>query len=483
MVKIRLLRRHAQPIFFYSVFLLFQATRLQNTLNEHFGFRQTQTAMGIRSAATSGISFLHLKIPVLGPPYEIPMEFPLFQNLAGAISRFSGTASSTAGRFLSLLSFTLMIMVVCRVIFICTNRDTSKIALPILLFNPFSLKWAQACLIESFTLLLLFLAVLLIIHPGDLGIHIRILIPVCLILGALSKVTTAMLFPLLSILLLLSTPLETRDKTDRIKLLVGAWILSFGSAYLWTHLADEIKKKGSFTEFLTSSNLKAWNFGTVEQRFDVTNWITFAHRLEFFTGSIFLLFVAFLVEIRSEKKVALAWASQIAIGLVLFTNLYRVHEYYFFTLLAPSVALISMLITGLTNRAKPARRKLSTYLLLFAVVMMSWSSPYVVREKSVFYPNAKNELSKELTKFTNMSDSIVLLGCDWDPTTFYYANRSGLALPTKFLSLDRQLIEKIESEFGSGYFKYIAFCGEPISITEAPLEKVQGSSSIYLFPN
>jgi hypothetical protein len=262
-----------------------------------------------------------------------------------------------------------------------------------------------------------------------------------------------------------------------------AWTFSFASTAIWTFFSDKVKEQNYFTEFLTSSNLLSWNFGTSAQRLDITNWITFAHRLEFFTGSIVLLLLGATLMFHVNQIIALAWISQFVIGLLLFTNLYRVHEYYFFTLLVPSVALTSASLAHITKRVRITRKWSARYILVVAVLVMCWCSPYVVREKSVFYPQTKNELSQELSKRTNYSDPIVLLGCDWDPTTFYYADRFGLAVPSKYLSESSEIIERINSKFGSKYFKYLAFCGEPFQLTGITLERVKGSTLVYKYPD
>ena len=60
-------------------------------LVERHNFRQTQTAFTARIYHEEGIDLFDPKLPVLGPPWEVPFEFPLFQAAAskGAAPRSS----------------------------------------------------------------------------------------------------------------------------------------------------------------------------------------------------------------------------------------------------------------------------------------------------------------------------------------------------------------------------------------------------------
>src|SRR3990172_12922435 len=59
-----------------------RAPTLDQPLLEAHSFRQTQTAYTALVFHEQGIDLLHPKMPVLGAPFEVPFEFPLFQ--AGA---------------------------------------------------------------------------------------------------------------------------------------------------------------------------------------------------------------------------------------------------------------------------------------------------------------------------------------------------------------------------------------------------------------
>ncbi len=59
--------------------------RSTDRMLEKHAFRQTQTAYTARVFHEDGIDLLHPKLPVLGEPFEVPFEFPLFQAAASLV--------------------------------------------------------------------------------------------------------------------------------------------------------------------------------------------------------------------------------------------------------------------------------------------------------------------------------------------------------------------------------------------------------------
>ena len=75
-------------------------------LTDSYAFRQTQTAITARYF--SGFSdFLTYQTPVLGPPWSIPFEFPIYQALAKGLQVTSGLSLESSGRLVSIAFFLL----------------------------------------------------------------------------------------------------------------------------------------------------------------------------------------------------------------------------------------------------------------------------------------------------------------------------------------------------------------------------------------
>ncbi|HEY8134595.1 MAG TPA: hypothetical protein VIF08_01045, partial [Candidatus Limnocylindrales bacterium] len=82
----------SRPWVVWAAFLLvvagviwFHLPSLHQPLLEHHSFRQTQTAWTALIFHEQGIDLLHPKIPVFGPPWDVPFEFPLFQALGALV--------------------------------------------------------------------------------------------------------------------------------------------------------------------------------------------------------------------------------------------------------------------------------------------------------------------------------------------------------------------------------------------------------------
>ena len=87
-----------------SVFAIFVGFH-QNLYSFH-GFRQTQTALAAESMLHGG-SFLHYEVPVLGPPWSLPFEFPLYQWIVARTVSLLHSPLEETGRAVSIVFFYL----------------------------------------------------------------------------------------------------------------------------------------------------------------------------------------------------------------------------------------------------------------------------------------------------------------------------------------------------------------------------------------
>ncbi len=117
-------------------------------------------------------------------------------------------------------------------------------------------------------------------------------------------------------------------------LLAGAW---------WTRHADAIKAANSATDWLTSTNLETWNFGTLAQRQVAANWTTIYDRIEqLLVGrSLFLVLVVLALWVGRKQRFWLGLTLAALLPPVVFFNLYWAHDYY--------LAAISPALAGLVG--------------------------------------------------------------------------------------------------------------------------------------
>lgn len=116
---------------------------LDQPLLEHNEFRQTQTAYAALSYHLDGIDLMHTPIPTLGPPFDIPVELPLYQALASLVMDV-GVAPDTAMRATALATFLLTAVL----LWLLARRTAGEVAahltLLAFLFMPLNLLWSRA---------------------------------------------------------------------------------------------------------------------------------------------------------------------------------------------------------------------------------------------------------------------------------------------------------------------------------------------------
>ena len=70
------------------------------SLSDRHGFRQTQTALTSYTLLNGG-PFFRYETPVLGAPWSIPFELPLYQWLAAKMAQITGMGLNAAGQLVN----------------------------------------------------------------------------------------------------------------------------------------------------------------------------------------------------------------------------------------------------------------------------------------------------------------------------------------------------------------------------------------------
>lgn len=423
---------------------LLRIAQLFHTLDEMHSFRQTQTALLARNYALTGIDLLHSPLTVFGGSSDVPMEFPLVQA-AGALLIRLGIDSTVAMRLLGLLSFQATAVVLTALLLRWHGRRIALIAVVLFEFAPFGLAWGAASLIEFSAVALSLLMVL--------GIDLWISggrwwwLAIGSVAGwaaFLVKVTTA---PVWSVLVLgamvaLITRIGWRRAWRRVVVagIAGPGV-GLGLALVWTRFADSVKVKNPLTEFLTSSALTDWNFGTLAQHLDPHVYLLIASRVaNEMAGPLGLTLLigvvaAAIAPTAADRIRRLAWAVAAASGPLVFLNLYWVHNYYLSAVYAAVVVVVAFSIDGIarlisrliSERRMPDRRfvipaaAVVLTLVVLATTALSGLGRIDVRQWAVGSPHPPAVAGIDST--TRPQDRLVMVGCDWDPTLAYDSNR------------------------------------------------------------
>lgn len=435
--------------------------RLNDSIYERFSFRQTQTAFGIRYFANESLNPLNAQVPVLGPPWKIPFEFPLFQLIAALPSKYLRIDEAISGRISATVFFLLSSILLFLILQQTNGKSIARISLPIFILTSFSLEWGSAVLIDWLSVVLTLCGIYcLILHKRTNSKVSAWLITsiFVLIFASLTKVTTTI--PWLIAFVILFTLKNKQVKNDEKIIIISSLAISFLPFLFWNAFADKTKLDNPFTKWLVSDSLKSWNFGTINQRLLPGNYFTVFERIDNLIIGSTLYFIIIITFVTMIKKVVIKSFSFYLLtgilGIAIFFNLYVVHDYYLIAIYPAIIAMVSIFL-GSTNEIifNNQNNRIASKLPIIFVVILTYISP-IGRNYLVDYRiDAGMPIASQLIQSkTEVNSKLILLGCDWDPTILYFAQRKGLMLMEGRFSpevLDKALMNQYE---------YIYTCGE-----------------------
>lgn len=492
-----LYRRFAAGLF--AVALVISSWALTRYWNEslrdgHEG-RQQQTALTAYYFKKDGLKLAY-ETPILGPPWSIPMEFPLYQAIVAKLSAATGYPLEQTGRLVSVFFFYAALPA----LWLLLRRrmpapPDALLVLAFVLVCPLYLFYSRTFMIESTALCLsLWFLVALdrcLAKPWGWAL------PAAWLLGALAaatKITTFVAAGSGAAILLLEQVLARRRagaSWNRAALQTGgaaflALVVPLAAGVLWVRFSDDLKQANPFGVMITSHGLREFIWGTLAQRFSgewwgkiITNHLTIIAALP---GLTVLAVGPWLVE-RRYRRAAGACLLCYAVGHLFFANLYYVHDYYpyasaFFLLVA-----IGLVVAGLLRQPGfPGIVAVLLALGVFAGELYAFRTSYYR-----FYqrPNEAEPVETAIMRaITPPEDVIAVFGYDWNPVWPYYSQRRAIVPPLAFFenfaALDASLknlgprrlavmgiarANREDSRFNGALVAKLQLCTQPIART------------------
>ena len=410
---------------------------LGQPLVEHHSFRQTQTAFTAVIFAEDGIDLFHAKLPVFGPPFEVPFEFPLFQAI-DAVLIMAGLPADFASRLLGLATFLLAGWLLWLLARRLASERVGLVALFVYTVSPLSVLVGRASLIDYLALS----GSLAFAYGAIRWIDERRLrwIALALVAGIVAttvKLPTFIAFPFLVLAWQLQVNGLRRTMSPaswgHMAVLAALVAIPMAAGLAWTAYADAIKAATPITVPQTSDNLAWWNFGTMAQRLDPRHWetiLTVFASIVIGLGWVPATFLALLGARRREARWRLLGAIAIAVVPVLvFFNLYVIHDYYAIAVTAGWALLAAL---GMEEIWQGVGRRALPLMAIAAVVSLASTGFYW----SIVYTNTNLgegmdylDRGAELDRHTSPDDLVVVAGYDWMPSVQYFARRWGLSIP------------------------------------------------------
>jgi hypothetical protein len=378
--------------------------------------------------------------PVVGFPWSIPYEFPVYQIIAALLSG-TGVPLDAAGRIVSFAFFVGCLWPM-HVLFRALRFDDTAFPCAAMLFLlcPLYLFWGRTFMVETCALFfsLLWLAYLarFFAEPRPATAAIA-LVAGCL--GVLAKATTFPAFAVLGGLLLLKKCYDAWTAgvlADRARPLLFAFLViatPFVLGGAWTVYSDTVKTHNEIGVRLTSFALARWNFGTWGQRAGATLWrdVVWRRALSDAFGYAAIPALALIVVASLSRKYLHAVAACVLAFLVpflVFANLHIVHAYY-----QTANAIFIVAAAGLAVAA--LMRMNRNYLALLCLgglvggQLLYFRSAYAGLLTNDFSLDPRFRIANLARSATGPDTGLVVIGGDWSSVIPYYAQRRSLAIP------------------------------------------------------
>lgn len=348
-----------------GILLLSLAARIYNIgapIVEWYGPRQAHTAITVQTWIREGLDIIHYQVPILGEPWRIPYEFPIYQVSAYMIYQILSGLNITQNLDIAMRLTTIIWFYISaiyfyrflREIFENDGRSTLMIEYSLIcyLFLPYSILVSRVALIDmcatSLGLIYMFYLYQLMIEKDRNRSLVTMIITIFVgILSYLAKPTS--MFPVAFFTAFVGIrylyfsgklyPLKwfIRENIFYYLRLLLAVFLPLIPCLIWTKHSDMVKTNLGLVN-LTSTSLHDWNFGTWEQKANVENWGVILNRFNMvFPVIILLIFFSVTLYIKAGQKrenfIQLAAFYSILGTIFSLFNLYWRHTYYFIAIL------------------------------------------------------------------------------------------------------------------------------------------------------
>ena len=397
-------------------------------------FRQAQTAISAYFIQAEDNFSLAYPTPVLGKPWSIPLEFPLYQWTVVAVSRMTGLGLTKAGRAVSLACFYLLLPAIYLLLARWRVAPGHRwLVLTVVVTCPLYVFYARAFLMETMALMFsvwCWVAFERAVTGRSVG-----WLAVAMVAGTgagLVKVTTFLLY-LLPVtgwsLVRLWRARAAGGWRRELGWMAGALAVPFAATLWWLRYSDLVRGRNPAAQFLRSDSLVNFTLGTTATRFSAELW---ALKGRIVAGQLSWLpllagcAVLAVLAARPRWRAITGCAGLFAAALVAFPELYAYHEYYYVANTVLLMIAVGLVLVALAESARPR------WVVALAMVMVAGGQVFGYFER--YYPaqsgitRGGNGLSQSLSLVTRPDEVIIVTGQDWNSMTPYYAQRRALML-------------------------------------------------------
>lgn len=442
-----------------------------NPILDIHSFRQTQTAITAYYIKLNGFNF-NYETPVLGMPWSIPFEFPIFQLISAYFSDLLNMSLTQTGKIISLIFFSLSSFPISFILKkINISPNVRYLSLALYFSSPLYLFWSGTFMIETtalfFTLSFFYYSIKLV--QGEFSTINFIWMSIFLLVACLQKITTVL--PIVAFVILLFMYFNFIKSRSSINIYIKfalAILIPLVISFVWIKYTDVLKSENLIAASkLTSNKLIEWNYGTAEQRVSKELWLDCLLLRNIFSSSflifgLFFIFLALsLTKKKSDKFILLSLIILFISPFLIFTNLHIVHNYYqtanlIYYLIAVALSINIIFDNYLSN--KKMLCVIVTCCFAASNYFVFYKSYYVSKTTEINITNNKTlKISQFIRDNTSVKQPIIVFGYDWSSEVAFYAERRALMIPN-WGNFSTKAIKSPDSFLGENYPSAIVLC-------------------------
>lgn len=450
-----------------------------NCPRRHFmtPFREGQTALLAAQLAHPSIDppqlgswWLRTPTPVFGYPWDLPLEYPLYQQIVAGLA-ISGLQLDVIGRLVN-AAFTVGAILLLVSMGGVMGLDVTRMRLMALLalLSPLYFGYGGAFLIEGCALFfaMLWLWCTLRAFRGGTGAWIGAVLA-SVTAGVVKPTTWVPAAVAVGVFLMLHflrcRCLKQHVRWYRYLGVIAIMVLTVVVVREWVRFSDEIKELNPLGAQLTSGRVAAWSYGTIKQKFSPAVWLMISVKtlvMAFGLAGV-MLPLATIPAFRRLRNVwdeSFAWEgaalmaalAAAAAAPVVFTNLHLQHDYYQF---ANGIYLWVALAIGLEWLARTRNRRLVANIVGILVLSCGLTTiGYVLFRKALRDP-ADDAVLAALDQLPS-GRPVAYVGFDYTGKLPYYSTRPALMTITSADISSGRLDESLKLNRALGYGAVVA---------------------------
>ena len=409
------------------------------SLLDRYEFRQLQTALSTFWIVQEGWQMDYL-LPLFGPPWSVPMEFPTYQIIVAQLHHISGLPLEQSGRLVGIVFLIATLPALYDLLAISgLARSRRLIVLALVLTSPMYLFYARAFMIET-TALCFSVWFLALYRRALLKPRLAVIAAAAILggLAALTKITTFIVFGIPAVAMAIATfwasrqeisPLWVKARPVLLSLFLSA--LSLGITWWWVYHGDGVKDSNPFTGFLTSRELHNWNYGPWSLRFDWSFWVKIQENISGYILAEGALAIALLCVPFASRRIRIIAGVAVAgfiSGPLIFANLYHAHDYYYSANALLLVGAAGLLLASIWDdyRLPRGTNWLALALILIFQGYAFYRGYYSHHRQPAPAPPA---LAKIIRDSVPPEAVVLIYGAHWNPLLPYYIQRRTIMVP------------------------------------------------------